>query len=151
MGYLLFYFQRYGIFTILLPGIWDIYYFISRDLGYLLFYFQGYGIFTILLPGIWDIYYFTSRDLGYLLFYFQGYGILCLFYFQGYGILCLFYFQGYGIFTILLPGIWDILSIFSNTANNKRKRTQKQKVALDPHYTYLLHLTFFFLYMTHLH
>ena len=111
-----------------------------RDMGYLLFYFQGYGIFTILLPGIWDIYYFTSRDMGYLLFYFQGYGILCL-----------FYFQGYGMFTILLPGIWDILSIFSNTANNKRKRTQKRKVALDPHYTYLLHLTFFFLYMTHLH
>ena len=72
MGYLPFYFWGYGMFAFLLPGIWDICHFTSRDMGYLPFYFQEYGIFAILLPGMWDICSFTSRDVGYCV-HFQRY------------------------------------------------------------------------------
>ena len=47
MGYLPFYFQGYGIFAILLPGIWDICHFTSREMGYLPFYLHGYGIVSM--------------------------------------------------------------------------------------------------------
>ena len=57
-GYLPFYFQGYRILSILLPGIWDTWFYIfvtSRDiknLGKLIM-----GIFACLFQGIWDIWY----------------------------------------------------------------------------------------------
>ena len=66
MRYYPFYFQGYGILSILPSGIWDTIHFISMDMGYYLFYLQGYGLLSILLPWIWDTFNFTFRDIGYL-------------------------------------------------------------------------------------
>ena len=56
-----------------------------------------------------------------------------------------FYFHGYGIFALLVPGIWDIVYIFRDTVNNRRKQTQSENVLCllglrpqtpDPHYPF---------------
>ena len=70
-GYLPFYFQGYGILSILLTGIWDSIHFTSSDMGYCvqyLFYFQGYWLFGEI--NYWDIcqfirdtYLITLRDI----------------------------------------------------------------------------------------